>query len=391
MRREGKGNMRFNLCDCAPRLQSRRELLCAGGAGFVTALVSTMIDSGQTARAKTFVSRSVPEVERLSVRMVTDIIVRRLSPSQKSEGLTIERHNHNEVPGVSPRAAVVGEWGLSMYAESRRGNEVRNVLVDFGYNPATLLTNMEILGISPEKFDALVLSHGHYDHFGGLVGFLSAAKGRLKNGLPFFIGGEECFCTRTFFDDSDFGALDRKAILDSGLVLMAGEGPAIVADHAFTTGKIALSSFETPLPTTREKVGISNGFGCFPEKIAMAKNTGDFVPDDFEHEIGTNFMLKGKGLVVLTSCSHRGVINTIRQAQIASGIEKVHAVIGGFHLVPPLTDDYYRHIVAELKAINPDYIMPAHCTGEPFYDLIRQEMPGKVFQSNVGTLYTFTA
>jgi 7,8-dihydropterin-6-yl-methyl-4-(beta-D-ribofuranosyl)aminobenzene 5'-phosphate synthase len=383
--------MLLNSCNCAPRLKSRRDLLCAGGAGFITALASTMIGSGQTARAEALAARSVPEVDRLSVRIVTDIIVRRLYPSQKSEGLTVERMGGNERPNVLPKATLVGEWGLSMHAESRRGNDVRNILVDFGYNPATLLTNMEILGISPEKFDALVLSHGHYDHFGGLVGFLSATKGRLKSQLPFFVGGEDCFCTRTYFDGSDFGALDRQAILDSGLVLMAGEGPAIVADHGFTTGKIALSSFETPLRNTREKVGLLNGFGCFPEKVAAAKNTGDFVPDDFEHEIGTNFMLKGKGLVVLTSCSHRGVINTIRQAQAASGIKKVHAVIGGFHLVPPLTDDYYRQIIAEFKAIDPDYIMPAHCTGEPFYDMVRAEMPGKVYQCNVGTLFTFTA
>ena len=77
-------------------------------------------------------------------------------------------------------------------------------------------------------------------------------------------------------------------------------------------------------------------------------------------------MLKGKGLVVLTSCSHRGLINTIRQAQAASGVEKVHAVIGGFHLLPPLNEDYYRKIIADLQAMKLDYLMPAHCTGETF-------------------------
>ncbi|WP_315812738.1 MULTISPECIES: MBL fold metallo-hydrolase [unclassified Bradyrhizobium] len=171
---------------------------------------------------------------------------------------------------------------------------------------------------------------------------------------------------------------------------MMADGLAVVADHAFTTGKIAQSSFEKPLSPSREKVGIANGFGCFPDKVSPGKNAGEFVVDDFEHEIGTNFLLKGKGLVILTSCSHRGVINTIRQAQRASGVDKVHAVIGGFHLVPPLDDAYFKQVIAELKDINPDYLMPAHCTGEPFYDMVRREMPGKVFQSNVGTLYTFT-
>jgi 7,8-dihydropterin-6-yl-methyl-4-(beta-D-ribofuranosyl)aminobenzene 5'-phosphate synthase len=384
--------MLFGSCSCMPQPSSisRRGLLCAGGAGFVSAMVGTLVGSGRTARAQSLAG-VVPQVDRLRVRIVSDIIVRRFANSQKLDGLTIERMQGNETPDAPPRATLVGEWGLSMHAESQRGNEVRNILVDFGYNSVTLLTNMKILKIEPEKFDAFVLSHGHYDHFGGLVGFLSATNDKLKKNVPFFVGGEDCFCTRTATSGGQFGALDREAIKDSNLVLMMAEGPAIVADHGFTTGKIAESSFEKPLRSTREKVGVVNGFGCFPDKIASAKNTGDFVVDDFEHEIGTNFMLKGKGLVVLTSCSHRGVINTIRQAQAASGIQKVHAVIGGFHLVPPLDDDYFRQIIAALKEINPDYLMPAHCTGEPFYDMVRREMPGKVFQSNVGTLYTFTA
>jgi len=384
--------MLFGSCNCItrPSSLSRRSLLCAGGAGFVSALVSTMIGSGRTAQAKTLTG-AAPEVDRLSVRIVSDIMVRRNVASQKLDGLMVERAQPNEVPDAPPRTTLVGEWGLSMHAESQRGDEVRSILVDFGYNPVTLLNNMEILKIAPEKLDALVLSHGHYDHFGGLVGFLAATKGKLKSKLPFFIGGEDCFCTRIYSNGGQYGALDRQAIMDANLLLMTAESPAIVADHGFTTGQITQSGFEKPLRATQEKVGIVDGFGCFPDKVAPAKNTGSFIPDDFEHEIGTNFMLKGKGLVILTSCSHRGVINTIRQAQVASGVQKVHAVIGGFHLVPPLTDDYFRQVIAALKEINPDYLMPAHCVGEPFYDMVRREMPGKVFQSNVGTRYTFIA
>src|SRR3974377_2564705 len=159
---------------------------------------------------------------------------------------------------------------------------------------------------------------------------------------------------------------------------MSSAEPAIVADHAFTTGRIGQTSFEDPLRGTEEIVGIIDGFGCFPEKMPAHKNTGDYIKDDFEHEIATSYMVKGKGLVVLTSCSHRGVINTVRQAQAASGVQKVHAVVGGFHIVPPLDDAYIRMVLADFKEINPDYLMLGHCSGDRFYDLARDALGDKV-------------
>jgi 7,8-dihydropterin-6-yl-methyl-4-(beta-D-ribofuranosyl)aminobenzene 5'-phosphate synthase len=387
----GDTQMLFSACNCLPSSGiSRRDLICGGGAGFVTALVGTLAGSGRIARAQPLRSR-VPEVDGLAVTIVTDTQLIKFIPTEKRNGLTIERRPAGNVrPDAPPRFDLVAEWGLSMHAQSQRGSDVRNVLVDFGYTPETLNNNLSILRLDPEKIDALVLSHGHYDHFGGLVGFLGANKGKLKRGLPFFVGGEDCFCTRET-PAGQYGSLDRQAVLDANLSLMLAEGPAVVADHAFTTGKIPQTSFEKPLRPSSEKIGLVSGFGCFPDKVSPAKNTGTFIPDDFEHEIATNFLLKDKGLVVLTSCSHRGIINTIRQAQAASGISKVHAVIGGFHIVPPLDDDYIQQVIATLKEIDPTYLILAHCCGERFYDLARAAFPDKVIHSAVGTRFVFGA
>jgi 7,8-dihydropterin-6-yl-methyl-4-(beta-D-ribofuranosyl)aminobenzene 5'-phosphate synthase len=382
--------MLFGTCNCLPGPQLLSDLapLCAGGAGFVSAMVATMMANAQTAQARPL-GRAAPEVDRLAVRIVTDNIVIQFVPTEQRDGLVIERRSTgNTVPDAPPRTALNGEWGLSMHAQSFRGGEERNVLVDFGYTSEVLLNNLAILKIDPAVMDALVLSHGHYDHFGGMVGFLTANRGRLKSKLPFFVGGEDTFCIRRNAG-GNFGALDRRAIGEADLALMMAEGPAIVADHAFTTGRIAQTSFEKPLLPTREIVGIFDGFGCFPEKMPPEKNTGDYIPDDFDHEIATSYLVKGKGLVVLTSCSHRGVINAVQQAQRASGIDKVHAVIGGFHIVPPLGDDYIRDTIAAFQEIDPDYVIPAHCTGDRFYDLARAAMGDKVIHSAVGTRLIF--
>ncbi len=394
--------MRLSDCACPPGTHGlryngltykgfgRREVLKAAGVGFVASLIEALTGAGHVAHAET-IAGPAPEVEKLTVRFVTDNYVDRYALAPEIAGIKLERKRADERVGIAPHDTLVGEWGLSMFAESTAGTAKRNVLIDYGYTPEALLMNLKVLGIDPATIDAMILSHGHYDHFGGLSGFLTATQGKLKPGLPFFVGGEDCFCQRQYSNGGDYGVIDRPQILASGLTLMLAEKPAIAAGHAIVSGQIPKVTSEQPLRSTKEKTGIVAGFGCDPAKEPDAKNTGDFVPDDFQHEIATSYVVKGKGLVVLSSCSHRGIMNAIKQAQASSGVEKIHAIVGGFHLVPPLTEDYVRQAVMEMKALSPDCIIGAHCAGQTFFDIARAEMPGRIVEAAVGTAVTFSA
>ena len=379
--------MLFNACNCGAALSA--SAFCAGGVGFVSAMMTALAAAARTRPARTL-RDEVPEVDGVAVRIVTDNLTQLFVPEETRDGLVIERRVRHSYPDRPPRHVLNAEWGLALHAQSFAAGEERNVLIDFGFTPEVLNNNMAVIGVDPSTFDAMVLSHGHYDHFGGMVGFLQTHGRSLKKDIPFYVGGEDCFCIRRNVE-GQFGALDRKAILESGLTLMMASQPALVADHAFTTGRIGQVSFETPLRPTTEIVGIFDGFGCFPEEMPPEKNTGTYIPDDFDHEIATVYNVKGRGLVVLTSCSHRGVINTVRAAIEASGIDKVLAVIGGFHIVPPLDDNYICQAIAEFRDIDPAYIIVGHCTGDRFYDLARAELGDKVIHSAVGTRFVFAS
>jgi len=154
-----------------------------------------------------------PVVDKLSVRVLVDlthnIFLRpttfkgmSVTPAPRAKDYTRELHT---------------QWGLSYFLESVKGGETRTLMLDYAYTPAALLNNIEIIGVEPKKLDALIVSHGHFDHYGGLIGFLDKYRGVLPADLKLYAGGEDNFCHRvqptgTPGEFSDFGYLDRRAL-----------------------------------------------------------------------------------------------------------------------------------------------------------------------------------
>jgi 7,8-dihydropterin-6-yl-methyl-4-(beta-D-ribofuranosyl)aminobenzene 5'-phosphate synthase len=372
-------------------LIDRRDALCAGGAAVLGAMLAALLGGSRPVRAAGIIGR-VPEVDRLAVRVVIDSYQFAVAPSKSLGEVDVQHFGWGISGDKPPGRTLISEFGLSMHAESQRGAETRNVLMDFGFTSQALVNNVDLLGIDPAALDALVLSHGDYDHFGGVAGFLRASNGKLKANIPLYVGGEECFCSREWTAppvQGNFGALDRRALEEADVAVAIAEEPALVADHTFTAGQIGLSSFEKLLSPSAMKIGVEDRIGCYPDKFSEEERTKAVIPDQFRHEIAIAFNLKGRGLVVMTSCSHRGVVNAIKQAQAASGVQKVHAVIGGFHLAP-YKEDYVRKTIKALQEMDLDYLIPLHCTGEPSYEIAKVEMPTKLLRSYTGTRFVFT-
>jgi 7,8-dihydropterin-6-yl-methyl-4-(beta-D-ribofuranosyl)aminobenzene 5'-phosphate synthase len=250
----------------AARSVNRRHVLCSGGAVAFSAILAALLVRGRPVRAES-ISGSVPEVDALAVRVVTDSYQFAVAPSRKVKDVEIQHFGWGLSTNKPPDRTLISEFGLAMHVESRRGSETRHVLMDFGFTPESLINNLDLLGIDPAALDALVLSHGHYDHFGGLVGFLRHYQGRLKAGLPLYVGGEECFCSREWTGPpvpGNFGALDRNALEKANLAVTFAQGPSLIPDHGFTTGQIGLTGFERVLSPTTMKVGIDHGMAAMP-------------------------------------------------------------------------------------------------------------------------------
>jgi 7,8-dihydropterin-6-yl-methyl-4-(beta-D-ribofuranosyl)aminobenzene 5'-phosphate synthase len=337
-----------------------------------------------------------PVVDRVVVQEITDGAHDIFLRGAELPGLSVQR--------VGPAAfapqgrTLSSEWGLALHIESHKGDETRRYLLDFGFTPTVYLNNLDLLKIDPAAVDALILSHGHFDHLGGLIGFLEVQRPRMRKDLRLYTGGEDNFCHRLNRNPdgsfSDFGVLDRYRLKALNVEPVLSEVPVVIEGHAFTTGAVPRTSIEHVIPNTWVKFGISDGLGCNANAYMNHHFTEDELagkpqPDQHWHEHATCFRLGDRGLVVISSCGHAGIINTLRRAQEVSGVEKIYALVGGFHLAPA-PHDYLRQVMAELKKFDLEHVLPMHCSGQNFIDLAKQEMTEKLVLCTTGSRFTFT-
>jgi 7,8-dihydropterin-6-yl-methyl-4-(beta-D-ribofuranosyl)aminobenzene 5'-phosphate synthase len=373
----------------------RRRLLAASALAVPVLTCTRLVQAqGQAAPAPRI---EAPVVDSLSIQVVTDGNHDVFISGAQVPGVRVERMRGFR--GAQERRALRSEHGLSLYLTSSKGDETRRFLLDFGYTPEAISNNLELLGLDVAGLDALIVSHGHLDHYGGLEGFLAKHRTAMREDLRLYTGGEDTFCYRHSPAGNgtlvSYGVLDRRMIEAARVRLVVSEEPLIIEGHAFSTGAIPRTSIERVLPNSFVEFGERDGPGCKVANYAghhftTAELAGQPVPDQHLHENGTCFHVRDRGLVVITSCGHGGIINTVRRAQQVTGVQKVHALVGGFHLAPA-PDDYLRRVMAELKTLDIDHVFPMHCSGLNFLEAAKREMPQALVLCTTGSRFTFGA
>jgi 7,8-dihydropterin-6-yl-methyl-4-(beta-D-ribofuranosyl)aminobenzene 5'-phosphate synthase len=349
------------------------------------------------------VARAAPEhvdapiVDRVVIREITDNQHNIFLKPLERPGLSVARTGF---PAAPQGKTLESEWGLALHIESTKGSETRRYLLDYGFTSDVYLNNLDLMKIDPTAVDAMILSHGHFDHWGGLIGFLNARRGQMTKNLRLYTGGEDNFCHRVSRNPdgslADFGGvLDRGKLKALNVEAVLSEEPIVIEGHAFTTGAVPRISLEHVLPNTWVEYGAKEGVGCdthayINHHFTEAELTGKPQPDQHWHEHATCFRLGDRGLVVISSCGHAGIINTLKRAQQVSSVEKIYALVGGFHLAPA-PEDYLRQVMAELNKFDLEHVMPMHCSGQNFVDLAQKEMPEKLVLCGTGSSFTLTA
>jgi len=342
---------------------NRRDFLKASAATTAVLMAGDLF-KGRDLMAQGSVK--IPEVEKLMVTVIADNYYSTLMPSTK-----FAKRSY-----IGPGTSIHAEHGLSYHIETVVDGKSHTFMFDYGLDFHGVSKNMDLLGIDMKRLEAFGLSHGHYDHYGNMVAILKHQKEKLQKEIPLYVG-EDAFAHRFAKRPdklTDLEQLRREEIEKLGVVkIMEIKDLTPIVPGAYLTGNIErVTDYEKGSPST------------------LIKRGDTLERDFFVGEQGLVFNVKGKGLVVVTSCAHAGVVNTTKHAQKMTGIEKVHAVLGGFHLTGAKPEMIQR-TVADIKAIAPQHIVPMHCTGFETVTAFAREMPDQFFFNTAGTKYIFTA
>lgn len=306
-----------------------------------------------------------------------------LKPVEKVEILSVMDNSIDVLMGSTPvakrlvcgrdahtRPQLRAEHGVSMLVTTHEGGNKDSFLFDTGVTLDGVLHNMDVLEIKGNELHAVVLSHGHTDHTRGLMGFIKR-YGRPK--VPIVLHPDAYLKRKNIQPDgheSEHIPPSKRDLEAEDVQIIEERGPSmLIGGQALVTGQI-------PRTTPYEKGS--------PRQVALID--GNWQPDPWIHDDQAIVInVRNKGLVVLTGCGHAGVINTLNCARDLTGVERIYAVIGGFHLTGPIFEPVIAPTVQALREFNPSVIVPQHCTGWKATHLIAREFPEAFVPNSVGT------
>lgn len=272
---------------------------------------------------------------------------------------------------------MVAEHGFSALVEVRRGGSRSALLFDTGVSPEGMATNAQRLGADLGQLQGVVLSHGHFDHAGGFDGLLRL---RGRQGLPLTVHPAVWTRRRLLLPGSgsvELPTVSKGALGREGFEVIERRVPSLLVETSvLVTGEVdRTTEFERGMPASHEAWS-DGGWRHDP-----------LVLDDQALVVH----LAGRGLVVVTGCGHAGVVNIVRHAMRLTGVDRLHAIIGGFHLSGPAFEPVIGPTVAALRELDPHLIVAGHCTGWRAQHALAQAFPSSWVPSSAGSSYQLEA
>ncbi|MFL5705155.1 MAG: MBL fold metallo-hydrolase [Ktedonobacteraceae bacterium] len=270
---------------------------------------------------------------------------------------------------------LIADHGYSLLLTVQRDGHTASVLYDAGLGRNTVLHNMDVLELRAKDLRAVILSHGHADHHGGLEGMFRRIG---RHNMPLLLHPDVWRERRVVFPtgfEVQMPPPSHNDLDHEGVDIIEEKGPSLLLDETvLVTGQVErVTDFEKGFPPQQART--EHGWEPDP-----------WIWDDQ----AVVCHVKDKGLLVLSACSHAGVINVLHHARRITCINRIYAFVGGLHLSGNLFDAIIPRTIAELQTIGPAIIVPGHCTGwKATHELIRTQ-PDAYVQTSVGTRLHFT-